>query len=69
MTRQEFVKAWADHIDEGRRANFPDITPAEIATMRPYDEEAALRHWRRYRKFFTAMKLAEFPAWMKGGKA
>jgi hypothetical protein len=48
MKRQEFIDLWVRTVANGRKKNFPDISPAEAAAASVDDHESAKKMWRKY---------------------
>lgn len=60
MTKTEFVKAYCDLCDEGRRRKFPDMRPSERAMSRVDDQRSGERLWRKNAAELRTKTLAQF---------
>lgn len=62
MTREEFIKLFADRTALGRKKNYPDLRPSEAAMSRMDDEKRGAKLWRLHRSYLITVTSAEYIA-------
>ena len=69
MTRKEFMQITCDCIAEGRKRNFPNLRPSEVAASRFSDQKKALKVWRQSRTHFANMLPGVYLAQLRAAES
>ena len=68
MKKAEFIQTYVETVREGKKRNFPDIRPSELAMDLVYTQRNAEKIWRRNRGFWKDVTVEEFKASRKGNR-